>query len=209
MQSDKNSPWSQGLTTNLVSNGIAGIVGLTVTYLTHEGSGWIKPILFGGAAWLITFCSILAYRISRSLPPRVKPIDAKNVHLQIRDWLDRFNMTVQTISASESEFVFVVTTVGGKKISITRGGSSWGDYMVLRGLVTAGEQEKKAFALLTEDELKATRLAIQLELSRAVMGYKSEKDVLDEITVFKNIPITPTLTEEDLFGAIWKVEAML
>jgi hypothetical protein len=205
----KGSPWTSGLAINLISNLIAFIVGAVVTYFSHEGSAWVKPVLFGGFAWLLTFCSILAFRLSKQIPRRIEPIDTENVHRRIRDWLDRFNLTVKRVDLDDSFFFFIVTTDGGKRISVSRSNGQFSDYIVVKGLITAGEAEKNALKALNDDELTAARLAIQLELSRAIMGYKAEVDVLQEITIFKRIPITTQLNEEEIFNAMWEVEAML
>jgi Uncharacterized conserved protein (DUF2299) len=209
MAENKNAVWTQGLTVNLASNLIAFIVGGSVTYLQHEGSAWVKPMLFGGAAWLITFCSILFVRVSRNLPIKVKPVTVDNVQHRLRDWLDKYNMTVKSISDSVSHFFFIVTTDGGKKISILRTKDQFSDYISVKGLITAGPEEKKYLETLTEDEKVAASLAMKLELSRAVMGYRTDKGILEDVTIFKRVPIGPALNEEEIFKLVWEVEAML
>jgi hypothetical protein len=205
----KGSAWTSGLAVNLVSNLIAVIVGTVVTYFSHEGSAWVKPVLFGGGAWCITFVSILVFRLSRLIPRRTAPMDTENVHRRIRDWLDKFNLTVRSVDSEDSFFFFIVTTDGGKKISVSRQRGQFSDYIWVKGLITAGEEEKKDLEAMDEDERLYARLAIQLELSRAVMGYKAETDILRELTIFKRIPITPQLNEEEIFNVMWEIEAML
>ena len=169
---------------------------------------WVKPVLFGGAAWLITFCSILAFRVMKSLPIRVEPLTSDNVHRKIRDWLDKFNLTVKSVNDDESYFFFIVTTDGGKKVSVSRSKGQFSDYILVKGLITASDEEKKDLESLSDDERTTAILAIKLELSRAVMGYRSD-NVLHELTIFKRIPITPSLSEEEIFNVMWEVEAML
>ncbi len=203
-----NSNWRSGLAINLVSNLISLIVGGIVTYLSHGGSMWVKPALFGGAAWLITFCSILAFRAMKQMPTRVEPLTIDNVHRKIRDWLDKFNLTVKSTNDEESYFFFIVTTDGGKKVSVSRSKGQFSDYILVKGLITLSDEEKKELESFNDDERVAMRLAIQLELSRAVMGYKTE-NFLHELTIFRRIPITPALSEEEIFNLMWEVEAML
>jgi len=209
MVKTRNQVWTSGLAINLASNAIAAIVGFGVTYLSHDGSAWVRPVLCGGAAWLITFCSILAYRAARYLPVKSKPIDVDNVQQRIRDWLDKYNMTVKSVNDDDCHFLFIITTDGGKKVTIVRTKNKFSDYVEVRGLITSGEEEHAAIAGFSEDEKTATQLAILLELSRAVMGYKTINGVLEDVTIFKRIPITPSLNEEEIFGLVWEVEAML
>jgi hypothetical protein len=51
---------------------------------------------------------------------------------------------------------------------------------------------------------------MQVELSRAVIGYLAEKDMLlDGLIIFNQIAITETLTTADVFKAMWEIEAMI
>jgi hypothetical protein len=202
------SNWKSGLAINLISNLISFIVGGIVTYFSHDGSAWVKPFLYGAVAWLVTFASILLFRVMKNMPSRVEPITISNIHRRIRDWLDKFNLTVKSVNDEESYFHFIVTTDGGKRVSVSRSKGQFSDYVLVKGLITISEEEKKLFRAFSQDELTAARLAIQLELSRAVMGYKTD-NILEELTVFKRIPISSTLTEEEVFNLMWEVEAML
>lgn len=209
MADKKSVGWGSGLTINLTSNLIAFLVGGVATYLSHDGSPWVKPLLSGGAAWLITFSSILVFRIFRNLPVKPRPMDVDNVQQRIRDWLDKYNITVKSVSDPTSYFLFILTTDGGKKITILRTKDQFSDYILVRGMVSTTPEEKAVLDTLSEDEKIAARLATTLELSRAVMGYKTDLGVLEEITIFKRIPITPSLHEEEIFRSVWEIEAML
>jgi len=113
------------------------------------------------------------------------------------------------VSDADSHFFYIVTTDGGKKVSILRTKDQFSDYVLVKGLISATPEDRKFLESFTDDEKVETRFAILLELSRAVMGYKSEKDVLEEITVFRRVPITPSLDESEVFRLMWEVEAML
>lgn len=178
-------------------------------YFSHDGSVWVKPILYGGAAWLITFCALLAYRVSKTWPPKNKPIDLDNVQQRIRDWLDKYNMTVKSVSEDACHFYFIVTTDGGKKVSIIRAKGKFSDYVEVRGFIKCEQKDLAILATLSEREKKAAELAMLLELSRAVIGYTTERGVLEDVTIFKRVPITPALNEEEIFGLVWDIEAML
>jgi hypothetical protein len=209
MAEKKHSGWLSGLVINLVSNVIALLVGGTVTYFSHEGSVWVNPMLCGGAAWLLTFCSILAFRASRHVPKKAEVIDGSNVHVKIRDWLDRYQLTVKNATTPDMYFFLIVTTEGNKKVSISRQKGELSDYIFVKGLISWDEKDRESLNALSEDEKTTLRLATFLELSRAVMGYKSEKDVLEEITIFKRIPITSKLNIEEIINVLWEIEAML
>ena len=209
MADRKSFGWGSGLTINLTSNLIAFLVGGGVTYLSHDGWPWVKPLLFGGAAWLITFSSILVFRIFRNLPVKPRPMDVDNVQQRVRDWLDKYNITVKSVSDPTTYFLFILTTDGGKKITVLRTKDQFSDYILVRGMISATPEEKAVLDTLSEDEKTAAGFAMTLELSRAVMGYKTDKGILEEITIFKRIPITPSLHEEDIFELVWEIEAML
>src|ERR1700740_3622682 len=106
MTDKKSSVWTTGLVINLISNLIAFTVGSIVTYLYHDGSAWVKPLLAGLAAWLITFSSILVFRISKNLPIKTAPLDVNNVQRRIRDWLDKYNLTVKSVNDDTCHFFF-------------------------------------------------------------------------------------------------------
>jgi hypothetical protein len=207
MRKNSESVWASGLAINLTSNLIAVIVGGTVTYFSHQGSTWVKPLLFGGMAWLVTFISILAVRFMRRMPPRVELVTPDNIGSKIRNWLDEFSITVQNLNNPDFYFLFIVT-INGKKISIFRSNKMFTDYIEFSSLVTLSEEEKREISNWSEDKKNATKLAVQLELSRAIMGYKFD-DMFDTLSIFRRIPITPTLTAEEIFKEIWAVEAML
>jgi len=51
---------------------------------------------------------------------------------------------------------------------------------------------------------------MQVELSRAVIGYLAEKDMLlDGLTIFKQIPITESLSTAVVLNVMWEIEAMI
>jgi hypothetical protein len=208
MSKNSSSVWSSGLVINLTSNFIAFIVGGIVSYFSHEGSTWVKPLLFGALAWLVTFVSILAIRFMRRIPPRGEPVTPENIGRKIRDWLDEFNLTVKSVNDPDAHFFYIVTTEGGKKITIFRGKKKFSDYIEFGSHLNETDEEKQQLADWSEDEKTATRLAMILELTRAVMAYRFDDD-FEKLHIFRRIPITSTLTAEEIFREIWAVEAMV
>ena len=64
------------------------------------------------------------------LPKRPDPVTHENAGRRIRDWLDEFNLTVKNIHDPDSDFFYIVTTDGGKKISISRNTNQFSDYII-------------------------------------------------------------------------------
>jgi hypothetical protein len=199
--------WRDGLTINLISNGIGVVVGAIVAYLKHEGSIWVSPLLFGMVAWFLTMGIWVVARVFRNVPRRQIRITEDNIQSMLRGWLDDLGLKVQSLNETGSYFKFIVTTDGGKVITISRDKDYWPEYLTYRALYKEGE-ENKVFASFSPEEKAEARLAIQLELARAVIGYNAP-DVLEDFTLFKRIPISPSLGVEDVSKTLWEVEAAL
>lgn len=202
----KASVLGEGLAINLISNGICFVVGCIVAYLKHEGSEWVSPLLFGALAWLLTMGIWVIARLFKNIPVRQVRVTHRNIHSILRNWLDDIGLKVQTLRDEESDFGFIVTTDGGRVISIRRLKQS-PERLTFRALYK-DDAQTQAFAHFTDDEKAEARLTIQLELSRAVMGYLTP-DILQDFTLVKTIPISPSLTIEDVSRTLWEVEAAL
>jgi hypothetical protein len=207
MQSKKASTWAEGLLINVVSNGICLVVGVVVGYLQHEGSGWVLPILFGTLAWLLTMGIWVVARLYRNIPVRQVRVTDSNLQKILRGWLDDIGLKVQTAKEPTAEFVFIVTTDGGWVISIMRHQESFPEYLTFRAYYSE-EAQNQTFAHFTDAEKIEARLILKLELTRAVMGYVTQ-DILTGFTLFKRIPITHSLSIEDVSKTLWEVEAAL
>ena len=145
----------------------------------------------------------------KSYPSRPELVTGDNIGSKIRNWLDIFSLTVKAAKDPESEFFYIVTTDGGKVVSISRSlKSPYSDYLLVKALWTPDGDDKQKIDSLSPDEQIALRLAVQLELSRAVIGYKLE-GVDNKLTIFKRVPISHDLTETDILNAVWDVEAAL
>jgi hypothetical protein len=206
MKTKKIPIWREGIAINLVSNGVSFLVGCAVAYLKHQGSEWVSPLMFGALAWFITMGIWVVARVFRSIPaPQVKVTD-QNLPGILREWLDDIGLKVQTGKDELAHFVFIVTTDGGRVISISRLKAS-SEYLMFRANFREDEQTK-AFSHFTDEEKAEARLTLELELTRAVMGFNAP-DILANFTIFKQIPISPSLSIEEVSGTLWKVEAAL
>lgn len=204
MRTKKTPIWREGLVINLVSNAICFAVGVVVAYLRHEGSEWVSPLLYGVLAWLLTMGIWVIVRVLRYIPRRQRITD-KNLPLVIREWLDDVGLKVQSQKDELKDFMFIVTTDGKWVISIFRHKESFPEYLTFTGYY---KDENQNFSHFTDNEKIEVRLAIRLELSRAVIGYSSE-DFLEGFTLFKRIPISPRLSIEEVSRTLWEVEAAL
>lgn len=204
MQNNSFGKWRDGLAVNLVSNAIGVGVGIFVAYLRHEGSQWVSPLLFGGLAWLLTMGLFLVVRLWRSIPARQVRVTDRNLCNILRGWLDDIGLKVKSQKDEQSDFKYIVTTDGNWVISIFRHKES-PEYLTFTGFY---KDEAQNFSHFTDEEKNEARLAIRLELARAVIGYTSQ-DFLDGFTLFKRIPVSPQLSIEEVSRTIWEVEAAL
>jgi len=207
MQSKSKRTWPEGLAINLVSNLVSFLVGCGVAYLEHEGSKWVPPLLFGALAWLLTMGIWIVARAFKNIPVKQVRITDSNLQEVLRAWLDDIGLKVQSAKDEAAEFMFVVTTDGGKVISISRHKTAFPEYLTFRAQFR-DETQSSGFSNFTAAEKAEARLAIQLELARAVMGYVSP-DVLSEFTLFKRIAISPSLSVEEVSNTLWEIEAVL
>jgi hypothetical protein len=120
MAKSKKGSWINGIVVNLVSSLIAFSVGGVITYLEKAGSVWVKPITFGILTWLLVFTLFYLFRLGLRLPARTSFITDDNLEESVREWMDRYNLTVQRFNDPGLHFSFVVTTLGGKRIAIKR-----------------------------------------------------------------------------------------
>jgi hypothetical protein len=169
MQKKTFFAWREGLVINLVSNAIAFLVGCVVAYLKHDGSEWVSPLLFGALAWFLTMGLWVVIRLFRNIPTRQVKITDSNLQATLRNWLDDIGLKVQSAKDEHAEFMFIVTTDGGKVISIIRHKEISHEYLTFSGYFK-DETQTKTFSHFTNEEKTAARLTIQLELARAVMA---------------------------------------
>lgn len=72
------------------------------------------------------------------------------------------------------------------------------EYLTVTGYY---KDEVQNFSHFTDNEKIEARLAIRLELSRAVMAYTSQ-DLLDGFTLFRRIPISPQVSIEEVLRTL-------
>lgn len=198
--------WGEGVAIGVLGNFVCFLVATSIAYLKHEGSEWVSPLLFGALTWFLTMGIWLVFRLLPRLPKKQIRLSDKNLQTVLRGWLDDIGLKVQTTHDSDSEFAFIVTTDGGKVITVRRTHTS-PEHLTFRALFKEDAQNE-AFEDFSVNEKARARLAIQLELARAVMGYNT-KDVLKEFVLFRTLPISNGLSVEDVANTLWEVEAAL
>lgn len=162
--------------------------------------------MFGAFAWFLSMALFVVARLFRNVPKRPYKITEDTLQSLIRSWLDEVGVKVQTLHEPKAHFMFVVTCDSGRVISIQRERDK-PEHLIFRALYKEDEQ-KGLFDDFSDHEKVRARLAIQLELSRAVMGFNAP-DVLKDFVLFKKLPITPLLNPDEFTRVLWEVEAAL
>jgi hypothetical protein len=209
----KSSPnaiqaWTSGIVINLVSSVIALAIGALVAYFEHRGSAWVKPILFGMVGWLLTFSAFAMVRWTRSLPAKVELVSHENVERFVRLWLDNYGQTVQKTPNAEDHFRYLVTTTGGKKITIKHR-HDFPEYLTFTALMTFTEEQKKLAQGLSQDDQNRAIIDLRLEFIHALVGLDVNVSFLEGITAFIEIPITRTLSQSEFIKTLWRIEAVI
>ena len=181
---------------------VAGIGGAVMVYL---GAAWAKPLLVGGAFFLITLLVLLAIKAIRLLPKMSDPTTPGNIELRVRDWLDTFGLTVTKSKPPNVHFRLDVI-VNGRTIGVLRPVDG-GNYLHLFANIAPDSDDKQALAGLSDSEKTATMVALKLELARGRMGYVGFS--LEGFTIFKRIAVNTDLSEAVFIEGIWEMEAML
>jgi hypothetical protein len=202
------SVWTSGIVINLVSSLIALAIGATVAYFEHKGSAWVRPILFGMVGWLMTFSAIALIRWTRLIPAKVEVVTHENVERFIRLWFDNYGLTVQKIHDASDHFQYLVTTIGGKKITVKRR-CDFGEYLTFTTLMTFTDEQKKLAGSLTKDDQHRAIIDLRMEFSHALVGFKPKENFLDGVTAFIELPITRTLSQSQFMTNLWRMEAVI
>ena len=187
----------------------AAVVVAAVTYLSHIASVWTWPLIHGGLAGLLFLCILLAAKAIRNLPPSGDRITTDNIEQKVRHWLDRSNLTVQRAPQAETHFRFLISTDGGKKVVLGRLKNDWSDYLNFRADLGPTEDEIKTLASLSEDQKTDALLALKLELARAQVGYSGLVSLDSGFAIFKRLPISHSMSEDEFIDVIWELEAVL
>jgi hypothetical protein len=210
----EKSSWSTSQFYSFVNNIFAGVAlialaGIAGTLYTHYGTEWEKPIVNGLITSSVAASMWLSIRVLMSTPIAKKKITAENVGEIVLEWVIKFGLAVQSLPDDETYFFFRVETSGGKIITVSRSKKFFSDYLLIKALVNVPEDQKTELESLTPDEKITARLAIQLELSRAIMGFKTDNLLFSDLYIFKRIPVTSHFREDELMNVIWEVEAMI
>jgi hypothetical protein len=187
----------------------AGVALIATILYTHYGPTWARPIMNGLIAAAITLTLFMCVRAILSLPPARTRITPDSIAPILLSWLHKFNLEVKMLGDAESYFIYKVTTDGGKVITVRRTRNQFSDYISIRALVNRPDDIKKHLDALSEQQKAILRVKLALELSRGIIGYKTDAWLSEDLWIFKHVPISPTLSEETVINAIWEVEAMI
>lgn len=210
MDQTRNQRVTENLTVGIIASLISTLlVGIFVALLSYFGSRWTIPAIHGALASFFTLGLSLGVMALRRMPRLNNPTTSENVEARVRDWLDKFHLSVRRLQSNDTaHFHFVVSTTAGKTIGIARGRTEWPDYLEYIAIIGPTAEEKVIIERLSEKERRMAMWEMKLELARARMGYSGFAS-LDGFTMFKRIPITPTLNEALVIDTVWEMEAML
>jgi hypothetical protein len=180
---------------------------LAILY-THFGPTWARPIMNGLIAGSIALTLCLSVRAILALPRAKEAINLENVGPIVLSWLLKFNLEVKNLHDDETYFMYRVTTDGGKVITVRRSRKHFSDYLTLRALINLTEETKKLLDLLSDEQKAVLKVKLALELSRAVIGYKTDAWLAEDLWIFKHIPISSSLNEETVINTIWELEGL-
>jgi len=198
------------LANNIAATALCTVVsGVIAILYTRFGPTWAKPLMNGVIAGAVTLAIFLSLRAILSLPRAKAAITPENVGGFVLSSLHKFNLEVKNIVDDESYFIFKVTTDAGKVVTVRRARKLYSDYLTFRAVITLSDDEKKEFASFTEYERASLAQAIQIEIARAVMGYRTDGLLSHDLWLWRHIPISATLSEETVITTIWQMEAMV
>jgi hypothetical protein len=202
------SAWTNGIVINLVSTLIALAIGTLVAYFEHRGSAWVKPVLFGMIGWLLTFSAIALGRWAHLLPAKVELVSQENVERLGRLWLDNYGLAVQKQANANNYFQYLVTTTGGKKITVKHR-RDFPDYLTFTALMTFTDEQKKLAAGLSTDDQVRAMIDLRQEFTHALVGLEATTNFLDGLTAFVELPISRTLSQSEFMKTLWRMEAVI
>ena len=199
---------AHGVVGNIIFYVFTPVVGFGVAYISYVASGWAVPVLKGFFASLMFAAIVASWRALHSLPSPADPTTVENIESRAMKWLHNLRLTVKNDPNPETYFRFAVTTDGGVVLYLGRPRDHLSGYLFIWANMKATPEEVSIVASLSEEEKLEGMLAVQLEFSRARIGY-SGLDSVTGFSIHKRIPISESLTEDTLINTIWEIEAVM
>lgn len=195
---------------NLVAAASFTVLIMIATQLyQHYGPAWTHQVVMTFIAGGVALSMFLSFRASLALPSAREKITPENVGQKILEWLHRYNFEVQRISGEGEFFTFKVVTEGRAVLGISRTNNNFRDQLTFQAHIPTNDVDRKDFSEFTEYERAQAVLQLKIELSRAIMGYRTDGFFDQELIIFKHLPISEFLNEDSVINAIWDMEAMI
>src|SRR6266478_675603 len=130
-------------------------------------------------------------------------ITPENVEPRIREWLDAFSLGTRVLNEPAHHFAFEVMAASGIPLVVLRT-RDHPRYITLLSKIGFGSEHKDLFDRLSETQKKRFRIELNLEASKAKIGYQADS-TFENLAIEKRLPITSDLSEANLMDAIGEI----
>jgi hypothetical protein len=130
-------------------------------------------------------------------------ITPENVEPRIREWLDAFSLGTRVLNEPAHHFAYEVMAHTGIPLVVVRT-REHPRYITLLSKIGLGTEDKDSFDRLSEPEKKRFRIELNLEASKAKIGYQADS-TFENLAIEKRLPITSDLSEANLMDAIGEI----
>jgi hypothetical protein len=203
--------WIEAIGQSVLATVLLALVpGAIVAWLVKIQSAWATPLLWGLAAALMMALIVVIVRANLRLPPKRLIPNTKNIADCLRTWLDNFNYGIKNSPDPAAHFCFLVTTESERKMLVARlKEDTNSEYVFIKAIIGPSPEEIASLNKLTDAQRARLLLVLKLELSRRQIGYRGLVFPPNDFFIFKRIPISTSLTEDEFIKALDEVEAAL
>lgn len=199
----------QGLAQNLLSAVIVLGGGALIAILQATHSHWTGPVLYGCAGSASLAILIFALTGRPILSKKQPQTTVDNVETNVRAWLDYFGLGVQKRTEAEALFAFLVTCRSGMGLYVARM-KARDRYIAFGSNIEVSAEHREVLAKLPKEKSGRIAEELALELAKTGVGYNLEiqsDGTMTRISLQRNIPITPNLTEDTFIGHLDQLES--
>ncbi|MFL6303563.1 MAG: DUF2299 family protein [Candidatus Sulfotelmatobacter sp.] len=204
--------WAESITHNVVGSVIATIVaGISAAVWAFLAPAWRVPIVIGLVFGVGTLLGLYLLAAIKRMPPVIQATTTDNVEHRVREWLDRFNLTIKRVpDAPDGFFAFEITTAGQRIIRIARMKDKWPEYLHFGAAITFAPEIVAEMQQGTQPNRRMTDflLSLRIELTRIAISYAMNEQN-NGIILFKRIPITSVLNEHEVIETVWEMDGII
>lgn len=196
----------------VLTNGLYALLilagGIVIARLRARGVRWVDPLLYGCIASVLIFVVIVAVRANQYIGRQSQSIvNDKNIEETIKTWLasSGFGYT-EAPAISAPYFSLDVLMLNGSHMMIAH--LQQGEkYLIIQTSISVDQKTVQQIHKLSEVQVRRLNRAIAIELARANELFSHIDLPKDNITFEKHLPITATLTQQDLIQALAEVNS--